>query len=55
MSGITISLWSDLEIEINPYDSTMFRFGGVQIRVYVAVDVCVTVPLTAFTLASSIT
>lgn len=54
-AGITLGVWSDLRIEINPYDATMFKTGAVQIRVLVACDVAITAPLAAFTVASSIT
>ena len=55
MSGITLGLWGDLRLEVNPFDSSLFKTGAVQIRVLVAVDVAVNVPLTAFTVATSIT
>lgn len=55
MSGITLGIWTNgFEIEVNPYDTTMFKTGAVQVRVLVAVDVAVTVDLTSFTLAESI-
>lgn len=54
-AGVILGLWSDLRIEINPFDSTLFRNGGVQIRVLVACDVAIVVDPSAFTVASSIT
>lgn len=54
LSGVTVGLWGDLRIEINPFDQTLFKSGAIQIRVLVATDVAITVPLTAFTLATSI-
>jgi HK97 family phage major capsid protein len=55
MSGISLGLWSDIRIEVNPFDPTLFKRGAIAIRVLVAVDCGITVPLNAFTLASSIT
>ncbi len=54
MSGISLGLWSDIRVEVNPFDPTLFKRGAIAIRVLVAVDCGITVPLTAFTLASSI-
>ncbi len=56
LSGVTLGLWGGgLEIEINPFDPSMFKTAGVAIRVLVAVDVAVTVDRPAFTVATSIT
>ncbi len=56
MSGVTLAIWgSGLEIQINPYDASLFKSGVAQARVLVAVDVAITVAPSAFTLASSIT
>lgn len=54
-TGLTLGLWSDLQIEINPSDPALFKTGAVQIRVLVAVDTCLTIDPLAFTVASSIT
>lgn len=54
MSGITLGLWGNgLQVEVNPYSS--FKTGGIAVRVLLAVDLAITVDLTSFTLASSIT
>lgn len=55
MNGISLGLWSDIRVEVNPFDPTLFKRGAIAIRVLVAVDCGITVPLNAFTLASSIT
>ena len=55
LAGITLGLWSDLRIEINPFDSSLFKSGGVIIRVLVAVDTALTVDATSFTLSTSVT
>jgi hypothetical protein len=55
LAGITLGLWSDLRIEINPYDPSLFKSGGVQIRVLLACDAAMTIDPTSFTLATSIT
>lgn len=55
LAGVTVGLWSDLRIEINPFDSTLFKSGVVQIRVLVACDAAIVVDPSSFTLASSIT
>ena len=56
MSGVTLGMWGNgIEIQINPYDSSMFKTGQIQIRVLLAVDCAITVDLASYTLASSIT
>jgi len=56
MSGVTLGLWGNgLQIEVNPCDPALFKNGTVQVRVLVAVDVAITVDLSAYTLATSIT
>lgn len=55
LSAISLGLWSDIRVEVNPFDPTLFKRGAIAIRVLVAVDCGITVPLTAFTLATSIT
>src|SRR3990172_7241759 len=56
MSGVTLGLWGNgLEIQVNPYDSSMFKTGQIQIRVLLAVDCGITVDLAAYSLATSIT
>lgn len=54
MSGVTLGLWGDIEVQVNPFESSFFKSGVVQIRVLLAVDVGVTVPPAAFALSSSI-
>ena len=55
LAGVTLGLWTDLRIEINPYDNQLFKSGVVQIRVLVACDVAIVVDPSSFTVASSIT
>lgn len=55
MSGVTLGMWGNgVQIEVNPYDPTMFKTGGIQVRVLIACNVAITVDLAAFTLATSI-
>jgi hypothetical protein len=55
LAEITLGLWSDLRIELNPYNSSLFKSGGFIIRVLVAIDTALTVDPTSFTLSASVT
>jgi HK97 family phage major capsid protein len=55
LAGITLGLWSDLRIEINPFETAQFKTGQVMIRVLVAVDTALTVDPLSFTTSTSIT
>jgi len=55
LAGITLGLWSDLRIEINPFETNQFKTGQVMIRVLIAADTALTVDPLSFTICSSIT
>ena len=55
MSGITLGLWQNITLEVNPFHSDLFKRGAIQVRVLVSLDTAVTVPASAFTRISSIT
>ena len=55
LGGIVLGLWTDLKIEVNPFDPALFKNGVVQIRVLVACDVALLIDPSSFTLATSIT
>ena len=52
-SQVLLGVWSELDIVVNPYESTAFNRGGVAVRAMATVDVAVRHPA-AFVVASDI-
>lgn len=52
-SQVLLGVWSELDLLINPYESTAYRRGGVMVRAMATVDIAVRHPQ-AFVVASDI-
>jgi HK97 family phage major capsid protein len=56
LSRIIVGIWGDgLQVELNPFDGTLFKSGVVQARVLMGVDVAVECDPLAFCKAATIT
>ncbi|SDA27083.1 phage major capsid protein, HK97 family [Nitrosospira sp. Nsp18] len=53
-SQVLLGIWSELDILVNPFDSTAYARGGVLVRAMATCDIALRQP-TAFVLASDIT
>jgi HK97 family phage major capsid protein len=53
-SQVLLGIWSELDILVNPYDSTAYARGGVLVRAMATCDIAIRQP-TAFVLANDIT
>jgi len=56
MSQVFFGLWgAGMQVEVNPFEPSLFKSGTVQIRVVVTCDVAIVCDRSAFTTATSIT
>jgi len=53
-SQVLLGIWSELDILVNPFDSTAYARGGVLVRAMASLDIALRQP-TAFVLANDIT
>jgi HK97 family phage major capsid protein len=53
-SQVLLGIWSELDILVNPFDSTAYARGGVLVRAMATCDIAIRQP-TAFVLANDIT
>jgi HK97 family phage major capsid protein len=53
-SQVLLGIWSELDIMVNPYESTAYARGGVSVRAMATCDIAIRQP-TAFVLANDIT